>query len=292
MLSRSGFELNEIWHRQIDLVEADLKGQTLRRDVDVNPADEDARGQLVAHLRRTGQHDEADHHELSPHVHAYQEAHSTVTRLTRADFHRNLTREERNERGKAMTARETHYGNALSVAIKHVKRRTGEEAPKHEDVGEHLAKHLDPKKAVDNGDLTSQVLDLHHHDWGGKRGGSYGRNQTYGEFKRDVDVHEYGHAHEFAGPDGEPVERSRWAHERHNSEDEKDHAKHPGIEAIKRSLSHTGAGSVTSHHVNVAPGRFRHERAFHQFEVTPAKQGEKVKHTEPNVTQANYEGDV
>lgn len=53
-LSRGGFELNEIWAQQANLIEADQKRRQLERRVQSDPDDHDAVARLDAHYTRFG----------------------------------------------------------------------------------------------------------------------------------------------------------------------------------------------------------------------------------------------
>lgn len=73
-LSRGGIELNEIWHRQVQLVESDERIRSLERRVQGEPGDAGARHRLVTELRRAGRHEEAAAHQLQPHAQQFAEA--------------------------------------------------------------------------------------------------------------------------------------------------------------------------------------------------------------------------
>ena len=291
-LSRSGLELNEIWAQQQHLMESDERLQRLRRKVQSDPS---KREHLVRALRRAGLHDEADHHEMALHVHAYQQAHSKLTQHGRNELEKGrLSPKEEEDRIYATIDRERHLRQAAAMARKYVKARAAREGrqPEHHEIGEHIAKHLSREHAPDNHALTSQVIDVHHPY--ATRAGAYGRNVDDHVFLHDARLHKHKNPTELGGDDAGRSERHRWSHERHNretSEDKSKHGHHPAIESIKKHLSRLGAGSVTYHTARVRPGPWRHERAWHHFEVTPAEKGERVNHVKPTVHPHNYDDD-
>lgn len=275
VLSRSGFELNEIWYRQEQLVESDKQIQKIRRSL--NAGDESAREPLVLALRRAEDHDEADRVEIAPHVHGYQTTHATLARnaWTIEPYESMLSsyrppkiqKRVREQNGLAGD-RNGHFSKMLSTANKQLKNRLGRNPYEHE-LGEHIAKHLDPKKAIHNHNLTQQVLDVHEHRFG------YGRNYLPAHFHFDAQRHRL----------NRPLESRTGAHyDRYRGidVDVEEHTNHTKINALKRSLTLTGAGEITRHIVDI---QRLHSRSvsIHEFDVRPVAPGAKVKHVDPRI---------
>lgn len=285
MLSRGGFELNEIWAKQAQLVEADTRLRNAERTFKADPGETRHRERYVAELRRAGDHDAADHHELDHHVHAYQKAHAAMAKQARIVARHETgapganAQERRNARGSQtalMAKRNEHYKTMWNTANRHEMHSRGQEpghapfAERHE-VGERIAKHLQPKHALDNDNLTHQVLDVHGHSIGGR---GYGRDRSQHLFN----IHAQSHVWK------RPIEADAAHYDTRHSKSAKPEAlkKNERLEALKRSLTHTGAGHVANH---IANHHDMHSQdvVIHAFEINPAKPGEKIKHAEPHL---------
>ena len=178
ILSRSGSELNEIWYKQTSLLEMDERQRSRERSVLTNPNDEGARKHLVATLRRSNNHDEADRHLLQPHVDRFVAASRRLQKAEKADVAYTSKSGRHNQQGvrtktgnerdvasldmeDARGALHYHAGNALRAHGKSnpmLKARRGN--PRYEVILAHGAKYL-PK--TDNWDDEHSLLS-HYHD--------------------------------------------------------------------------------------------------------------------------------
>jgi hypothetical protein len=141
MLSRSGFELNEIWHRQAQLVEDDARTQNLRRRL--NSGDEDARRPLVSALRRVGDHDEADKLHLYHHAKAFTEASSRLHETEKADDRKGRKKAESSVR-EARDNLRAHASDALRDRGFDLSKLPSA-SERYRAIADHAAKHL-PKQ--------------------------------------------------------------------------------------------------------------------------------------------------
>ena len=251
MLSRGGFELNEIWAQQANLVEADQRGRELARALVREPGDRESRMRLVAHLRRTGQHDEADHHELAPLVDDYQAAHKEATQAGRDQLGKPHDREAVMAAQAGGRKKGFAHSDMIQMARKHLQRKferkpdpTGHKVIEDHEIAEHLAKHLNPENTLDHHHLTQQVIDIHGHrdgQGGGTTGTGADSNTTH--YKAHALRRRENKPFDLRGPD--------WETRHPNDAHEREHGRSPHVEALKRSLTHNRAGTVKGHTVHV-----------------------------------------
>ena len=282
-LSRGGFELNEIWAEQVQLVEADQRGQSLRRALNAEPHDKELRGQLVAHLRRTGEHDEADSHELAPHISDYQAAHKEATQSGRDRLGKPHNKEAVVAAQAAGHRKGFAHDAMLNLGRRQLHRKlnrkpdpTGHLVTQDHEVAEHIAKHLNPKNTLDAHHLTQQIIDIHGHRHG-QGGGTTGVGLDSGSSKflaHALNRHENKPFH-LRGP--------TWETRQPNDAHETEHARSPNVEALKRSLTRHRAGTVRAHAVHVHQWG-EDTMGLHHLTVHPGVSGE---HAKP-VTQQHF----
>jgi len=283
MLSRGGFELTEIWAKQAQLVEDDARGRELERRLGAEPHDKELRGQLVAHLRRAGQDDEADSHELAPHVSDYQTAHKEATQAGRDQLGKPHNSEDVMAAGRVGYKKGFAHSDMIGLARKQLQRKLdrkpdprGHKVIEDHEIAEHLAKHLNREDTLDGHHLTQQVLDLHGHR-DGQGGGTTGTGA-------DSDVNRY-KAHALRRHENKPFDLRGpdWEIRHSNDAPESEHSRSPHVEALKRSLTHNRAGTVKAHAVNVHRWG-ENTMGLHQLTIHPGISGE---HAKP-VTQQHF----
>jgi hypothetical protein len=164
------------------------------------------------------------------------------------------------------------------VADKQVRRRLGRDEYgggflKRHEIGEHISKHLKSKNALDNDNLSHQVLDVHGHSFGGS--GGWGRDHNANQFNLNAQTHVH----------KRPIDSEARYDTRHEKgNDAKAHAHNEAIESLKRSLAHTGAGRISQHDANHHE-LVHHDVVLHQFQITPAKPGEAIEHVKPHIVR-------
>lgn len=134
-LSRSGLEINEIWHRQSQLIESDRRLRDLERRTQADPEDRGAHDALQRERLRAGRHDEW----MKPEVDLYnktQENRKKVMNDSRHHFGKDTRAKIDNARAAVQHQRQRIDDMARSIG-----RHAGEFI--HSEPGEHHFAHME-----------------------------------------------------------------------------------------------------------------------------------------------------
>lgn len=232
VLSRSGFELNEIWHWQAQLVEDDARTQNLRRRL--NSGDEDARRPLISTLRRAGDHDEADKLHLHHHTQAFTEASSRLHAAEQTGDRKAHKRAENSVR-EARDSLRAHSADALRARGFDLSKLPSA-SERHRAIADHAAKHL-PKQ--ENWKKEHALL-RHFHGSKALMGG-HARYHEGGNFESRAAMHSYIRSMVTRNPNVlmgfGTGHRGPWAHVFLSSQTKKPHV-HEGGHIYQQSEEH------------------------------------------------------